>query len=123
MPDPIAPFDWFATPHNYQGLSLAYGATIMAAGGAANLNGAVWSTALLGLVSAVMFTTITIPLLAIYWGLQWPWWSAVGAGWGLVSVIAMRSIIKGALRVENRTNDIVDGGLKRVLPGTPGDKS
>lgn len=66
-----------------------------------------------------MFTTVSIPMLAHYWGLSWPWWLVAAVVWGALSVVAMRTLIKGGLRVEQRSNDIVDGVLKRVVPTAP----
>lgn len=119
MADIQSPFEWLAVPSNYQGLMLSYGVVTVSGGCAAALNSSTWLTALIGLSSAAMFQTISAPLVAHYWGMSWPWWQVIAAGWGILSVIAMRALIKAGQRVEQRVNDIVDGRIRRWLPDTP----
>lgn len=119
MTDIVSPFEWLTTPMHYQGLSLALGVTLTAAACSIVLNGAVWSTALVGILSALMFTFISIPFVQMYWGLPWPWWLVIGTGWGIISVLAMRSLIRAAERIYERTPDIVDGGIRRFEPSAP----
>lgn len=123
MSDISTPLDWLTVPVNFQGMCLAYGVTVITAGCAAALNGSTWLTAAVGLTSALMFTTVSVPMLAHYWGLSWPWWLVMAVVWGAVSVVAMRTLIKGGLRVEQRSNDIVDGVIKRVMPTAPEGKT
>jgi hypothetical protein len=119
----VTPLEWFTTPAHYQGLCLAYGVTLMAAACSIVLNGATWSTGFVGVTAAFLFTTISLPLCQIYWNLHWPWWLIIAMIWGVVSVLAMRSLIRAAQRVYERTPDIVDGGISRIQPSTPGGRS
>lgn len=113
----LGPFEWFANPYNYQGMSLAYGIAVLAAFGAHTLAGATWSTVATGVSLALMFTTVVNPLLSIYYELPWPWWLVVGLSTGATSIMIMRSITKAAIRIFNRVDPIVDGGINRILPG------
>lgn len=111
------PLDWFIA--NFDGMLLALIATFSAATATAMLRGARGLTIFIGLLSSFMFTGMSVPVAAIYWGLHWVWWPVLGGGIGLTSLSMMWFAIKFADRVQQRAPDFADGLGKRVIPEAP----
>jgi hypothetical protein len=111
------PLDWLVA--NFDGMLLALIATFSAATATAMLRGARGTTIVIGLLSAFMFTGMSVPVAAIHFGLHWVWWPVLGGAIGLTSLSLMWFAIKFADRVQQRAPDFADGLGKRIVPEAP----
>lgn len=108
------PLDWLIA--NFDGMILALLATFSAATISAMLRKATGAMIVVGLLSAFMLTGISVPLVAIHFGLHWVWWGPLGAAIGLTSLSAMWFAIKFAERLQHRAPDYADAMGKRLVP-------
>lgn len=115
--DKVKPLEWLLA--NLDGMGLAFFAALSTAIITAHLRGRRGVVVLLGLLSAFMLTGMSVPVAAIYWGLHWVWWPAIGGAIGLTSLSIMWFAIRFADRLQDRAPDFADGLGKRLVPEAP----
>lgn len=104
---------------NYDGFGAALLFTFAAASLSALLQRATLTGIGLSLLSGFLLTGTVVPFSAVYWSLPWFWWGPMGLVLGVAGIAIMWMFIRMGRRAEQRSGDILDGIIRRVLPSTP----